>query len=347
MAAAPRPVRLHVRGVLRRPARAASHDLVAPADRRAAAIADGAGPRRSTSRRPGRRQRVAGEAEAVARLARELVDGGSTWTIATGIVGRSTLDDVLDRRAVQRPGRRDPPAAATRSPGRDRRQIPGPGGAGQHLLDDDLVARARAARDGLPVQPAPPQRRDVAGTVRHDRRRARPTCCGSGPGRRSRCDWRTHSAGSRSLRRDRRADTRRRDDASAAAEPDARAPCTYHRRMARSARASRARLDSGAGRSVRSSRASPSAAPAISPRSPSPRSSPATWPARPRSSGAPGAAVVLGAALGAALLSRLMVRRGRRIGLATGYVRRRRRRRRRDHRGHRRGRSRCCSSGRC
>jgi MFS family permease len=36
-------------------------------------------------------------------------------------------------------------------------------------------------------------------------------------------------------------------------------------------------------------------------------------------SGAPGAAVVLGAALGATLLSRLMVVRGRRIGLATGY----------------------------
>jgi MFS family permease len=37
-------------------------------------------------------------------------------------------------------------------------------------------------------------------------------------------------------------------------------------------------------------------------------------------SGAPGAAVVLGAAIGAALLSRLMVGRGRRVGLATGYT---------------------------
>jgi MFS family permease len=36
-------------------------------------------------------------------------------------------------------------------------------------------------------------------------------------------------------------------------------------------------------------------------------------------SGAPGAAVVLGAALGASLLSRLMVARGRRFGLASGY----------------------------
>src|SRR4051794_41273570 len=40
----------------------------------------------------------------------------------------------------------------------------------------------------------------------------------------------------------------------------------------------------------------------------------------PLLSGAPGAAVVLGAALGAASLSRLMVARGRRIGLSSGYV---------------------------
>src|SRR5688572_15527703 len=36
--------------------------------------------------------------------------------------------------------------------------------------------------------------------------------------------------------------------------------------------------------------------------------------------GAPGAAVVLGAASGSTLLSRLMVGRGRRIGLTAGYV---------------------------
>ena len=36
--------------------------------------------------------------------------------------------------------------------------------------------------------------------------------------------------------------------------------------------------------------------------------------------GAPGAAVVLGAAIGSTLLSRLMVGRGRRVGLTTGYV---------------------------
>jgi MFS family permease len=40
----------------------------------------------------------------------------------------------------------------------------------------------------------------------------------------------------------------------------------------------------------------------------------------PLLSGAPGAAVVLGAAVGAALLSRIMVARGRRIGLTAGYV---------------------------
>jgi MFS family permease len=40
----------------------------------------------------------------------------------------------------------------------------------------------------------------------------------------------------------------------------------------------------------------------------------------PLLSGAPGAAVVLGAAVGAASLSRLMVARGRRVGLSSGYV---------------------------
>ncbi|MFL5642001.1 MAG: MFS transporter, partial [Chloroflexota bacterium] len=40
----------------------------------------------------------------------------------------------------------------------------------------------------------------------------------------------------------------------------------------------------------------------------------------PLLSGAPGAAVVLGAAVGAASLSRLMVARGRRIGLSSGYL---------------------------
>jgi MFS family permease len=40
----------------------------------------------------------------------------------------------------------------------------------------------------------------------------------------------------------------------------------------------------------------------------------------PLLSGAPGAAVVLGAAGGAAVLSRLMIARGRRFGLTTGYV---------------------------
>ncbi|MEA2612457.1 MAG: hypothetical protein QOI52_416, partial [Chloroflexota bacterium] len=37
-------------------------------------------------------------------------------------------------------------------------------------------------------------------------------------------------------------------------------------------------------------------------------------------SGAPGAAVVLGAAVGAVALSQIMVRRGRRFGLVAGYV---------------------------
>ena len=51
------------------------------------------------------------------------------------------------------------------------RQVPGPGGADQHLLDDVLVAGGCAARHGLPVLPEPAQRRDLAGAVRRGGRR--------------------------------------------------------------------------------------------------------------------------------------------------------------------------------
>ena len=49
----------------------------------------------------------------------------------------------------------------------------------------------RAARDGLPLQPQPAERRDVAGPLRGGRRRRRRTCGGCAPGRRRRCGWRT------------------------------------------------------------------------------------------------------------------------------------------------------------
>ena len=65
--------------------------------------------------------------------------------------------------------------------GRARRnggQVSGPGGAGRHLLDGDVAPGRRAARDGVPVQPQSPERRDVAGAVRR-RFSSRPRACSS------------------------------------------------------------------------------------------------------------------------------------------------------------------------
>ena len=111
------------------------------------------------------------EAAAVADLARSLVEGGTHWIDQHGDRHPMRLGGRPDRRPVQRPGRRDQAAPPARRPSRDRRQVPGPGGAGQHLLDDHVDARGRTSRHGLPLQPEPPERRDVACPVRRDRRR--------------------------------------------------------------------------------------------------------------------------------------------------------------------------------
>ena len=74
------------------------------------------------------------------------------------------------RGAVQRAGRRHPARAARGARGH-RRQVPGPGGAGEHLLDDLQLAGGRPARHGLPLLAEPPQRRDLAGPMRGGRRR--------------------------------------------------------------------------------------------------------------------------------------------------------------------------------
>ena len=87
----------------------------------------------------------------------------------------SDLGGRAHRRAVQRPGRGDQTAPAAGGSGGHRGQVPGSGGADQPLFDDDLEPRAGAAGDGLPVQPQPPERGDIAGPVRRRRRRvARP-----------------------------------------------------------------------------------------------------------------------------------------------------------------------------
>ena len=71
-----------------------------------------------------------------ADLARSIV--GGSWTDAEGVTRPLDVARRPDRRPVQRPGRRDPAAAAGRGTRRHGRQVPGPGGADQHLLADDV-----------------------------------------------------------------------------------------------------------------------------------------------------------------------------------------------------------------
>ena len=131
--------------------------LARPAPRcRRLRLVDGVGPAARRGARPiGRRQRVArrgrgGRRDARTRSSRAARRGSTR----TAIAAPARLGRRPHRRAVQRPGRRDPAAAAARGPRRHRRQVPGPGGADQHLLADDVEPGARAARHGLPVQPA-------------------------------------------------------------------------------------------------------------------------------------------------------------------------------------------------
>ena len=70
-------------------------------------------------------------------------------------------------------------ACATRcptAPGRHGRQVPGPGGAGRLLLDGDLERRRHPAQPRVPLQPQPPQRRDLARAVRWRSGRAARGC---------------------------------------------------------------------------------------------------------------------------------------------------------------------------
>ena len=69
------------------------------------------------------------------------------------------------RRALQRPGADVALAAAGCSPGRDRGQVPGPGGPGGRRLDGKLDRRRRPTRARLRLRPPPLQRRHLARPV--------------------------------------------------------------------------------------------------------------------------------------------------------------------------------------
>ena len=153
-----------------------------------------------TTSRPMEAEAVA-DARPVARRGRRRRGSTQTGVDAAGRLGRRPRSSRRTTRRSARSRRRLPRGG----PGRDGRQVPGPGGADQHLLDDDLEPRARAARHGLPVQPQPAERRDLARAVRGRRRRlARPAA-------RARPDAGADAAGERVLpvRRGRREPVRR------------------------------------------------------------------------------------------------------------------------------------------
>ena len=119
----------------------------------------------------GQPERVAGRGSPDRRAGDGLVAGDSWWTDAKGDrASEIELKDVLIVAAYNA----QVGEIARRLPGRSRRhgrQVPGPGGADLDLLDGQLNAGRRAARHGVPLQPQPAERGNVAGAVHGGRRR--------------------------------------------------------------------------------------------------------------------------------------------------------------------------------
>lgn len=111
------------------------------------------------------------EIERIATLLDELFSGSPRFTERDGQERALNPADVLIVAPYKRAGggAQEAPAGVRRA-GRYRRQVPGPAGSARHLLDDRLVRRRRAARDGVLVQPEPVERGDVtsAGAGRRD-----------------------------------------------------------------------------------------------------------------------------------------------------------------------------------
>ena len=76
---------------------------------------------------------------------------------------------------------------SARCPGRDGRQVPGPGGAGRDLLDGDVECRRRAERHGVPLRPAPPETSRCREREARRSSSAAPSCSGFSAAHRSRC----------------------------------------------------------------------------------------------------------------------------------------------------------------
>ena len=117
------------------------------------------------------------------RPSRLVVESSSPGSRLDQRQGRDASPSPPPTSSSSRPTTPRSPPPATRSPlghpRRHRRPLPGAGGAGRHLLHGDVAAGRRAARDGVPLQPEPPERRDLAGAVRlHPRREPAPARAG-------------------------------------------------------------------------------------------------------------------------------------------------------------------------
>ena len=123
------------------------------------------------------------EVAEVVDIVRDLLQPGTTWTDRHGEARPLTLADIL----IVAPYNAQVSGIAERLPGArvgTVRQVPGAGSASRHLLDGYVELRGRSPRDGVSLQPQPPQRRDVASAVRlHSRRQPAPVRAGvSDPG---------------------------------------------------------------------------------------------------------------------------------------------------------------------
>ena len=143
-----------------------------------------AGFRSSTRATP---QSLAEEAERDRRGGRAAAGRRDATSTPRAIEHDLTLDGHPGRHPLQRPGALPRGAPAGGRAGRHRRQVPGPGGAGRLLLDGDLERRRGPPQPRVPVQPQPPERRDLAGPLPGGARRKPASCSRSSAGRSSRC----------------------------------------------------------------------------------------------------------------------------------------------------------------
>ena len=146
------------------PRRSSTRDRLEPQPNLAVQLLRGGGPTRGTGPRlvevdhEGNDNESAEEADAVARLARSLVEGGATWTDQDGVEQPIGWREIVIVAAYNAQVGAIKKLLPEGGPGRNRRQVPGPGGADLDLQHGLLVGRGRAPRHDVPLQPPPPER---------------------------------------------------------------------------------------------------------------------------------------------------------------------------------------------